>query len=76
MDAPQRGALMLVRFIAAALIGWAIVNFALYFAITRHEHMAMQIIPCLVKALPLATGLLILFKARALAAWLADQLEG
>ena len=76
MDAPQRGALMLVRFIAAALIGWAIVNLALYFAINWHEHKAMQIVPCLVKALPLVAGLVILFKARALAAWIADQLEG
>jgi len=75
MDASQRGALMLVRVIALALLGWSIVNFALYLAITQHDHAEMQIIPCLLKFLPGLVGIILLIKARALAEWIADKLE-
>lgn len=75
MDASQRGALMLVRVIALALLGWSVVNFALYLAINQHDHADLQVIPCVIKFLPGLAGIIILIKARAVAEWLADKLE-
>jgi hypothetical protein len=37
METPERGALMLVRFTAVALIGWSLVELALYIAISQHN---------------------------------------
>ena len=43
MDAPERGALMLVRFIAAALLGWAVVEIALYVVVSQHYNRPLEI---------------------------------
>ncbi|HEX7570623.1 MAG TPA: hypothetical protein VF492_08970 [Verrucomicrobiae bacterium] len=74
MDSP-RGALMLVRFAAAALIGWALVELALYLLICHNKNVPVEIIPCLVKSLPFLAGVVMLFKARSLAEWLSDKLD-
>lgn len=66
---------MLVRFIAAALIGWALVELTLYWVIRQHNQQPVAIVPCLIKSLPLLIGLIILLKAKALAAWLSDKLD-
>jgi hypothetical protein len=75
MDSPERGALMLVRFIAAALIGWALAELALYLAICHHKNEPVQIVPCVVKSLPLIAGLVILLKSKSLAEWISDKLD-
>jgi hypothetical protein len=75
MDAPERGALMLVRFIAATLIGWAVVELGLYFMICQHDQTSMKMIPCLLKSLPLLAGVIMLIKARALAEWIDSLLD-
>jgi hypothetical protein len=75
MDSPERGALMLVRFAAAALIGWALVELALYLLICHNKNVPVEIIPCLVKSLPFLAGVVMLFKARSLAEWLSDKLD-
>ncbi len=75
MEAPERGALMLVRFTAAALIGWALVELALYAVVQRHNGLPIEILPCVIRSLPLLAGLAMLVKARALALWLADKLD-
>jgi hypothetical protein len=75
MDAPERGALMLVRFIALALIGWAIAELALYWIICHHDSKPMEIFPCLVKSLPLLAGVAMLIKAKPLAEWVSDKLD-
>jgi hypothetical protein len=75
METPERGALMLVRFIAAALIGWSAVEAGLYLAICRHNNVPVQVLPCLVKFIPLLAGLVMLVKAKALAAWLSEKLD-
>lgn len=66
---------MLVRFIALALIGWAIAELALYWIICHHDSKPMEIFPCLVKSLPLLAGLAMLIKARRLAEWVSDKLD-
>ena len=66
---------MLVRFVAAALIGWALAELALYLVICHHKNVPVEIVPCIVKALPFLIGVVMLFKARALAEWLLDRLD-
>ena len=66
---------MLVRFIAAALIGWAVVDVSLYFAIARHNNTALAVLPCISKSIPAVIGLVILIKARAIAEWISDKMD-
>jgi hypothetical protein len=75
MDAPERGALMLVRFIAATLIGWTFVDFALYWVVSQHNHTPMTIFPCILKSIPALLGIAMLVRARAVAEWLSDKLD-
>jgi len=75
MDAPDRGALMLVRFIAAALIGWTMVDLALYWVIAQHNHTRMEIFPCILKSISAVLGIAMLVKAKAVAQWISDKLD-
>jgi hypothetical protein len=75
MDAPERGALMLVRFIAVSLVGVSLVELALYWAVSAAHHTPVQIFPCALKSIPAALGVICLIKARALAQWIADKFE-
>ena len=75
MDAPERGALMLVRLVAAALIGWTAVELALDWLVCHQKQIPMKIFPCLVKSLPLALGLVLTVKSKAVAQWISDQLD-
>jgi hypothetical protein len=75
MDAPERGALMLVRFIAAALISWTFVDLALYCFIAQHNHTALKIFPCILKSIPAVLGIVILIKAKAVAEWISNKMD-
>ena len=66
---------MLVRFFAAALVGWAFVEVALYAAICNHKKVPIEILPCVLKSIPLFIGLIILVKARAIAEWISEKLD-
>jgi hypothetical protein len=75
MDAPERGALMLVRVVAVALIGWAMIDFALYWIVSQHYNRPMKIFPCIVKSIPAVLGIAALIKSKALAQWISDKLD-
>ena len=75
MDAPDRGALMLVRFIALSLIGVTLVNLALYWVVSQHNHSGMTIFPCVLKSIPAVIGLVVLIRARAIAGWISNKLD-
>jgi hypothetical protein len=75
MEAPERGALMLVRFTAVALIGWSCVENALYVVLCHHEKLPIELLPCVIRSLPFLAGLVMLVKSRSLAQWLADKLD-
>ena len=47
---------MLVRFIGAALIGWALAELALYLAVCSHKNVPVEVIPCAIKSLPFIAG--------------------
>ncbi len=66
---------MLVRFVAAALIGWALVELVLYWVICNHHNVPLETFPCLLKSLPFVAGVGVFIKARALAEWLSDKLD-
>lgn len=75
MESPERGALMLVRIIALAFIGWAVAETALYYAVCHHNQQPLAVGKIIVKLLPLLVGLVLLVKSRAIAEWLADRLD-
>ena len=66
---------MLVRFIAIALIGWAVAELALYLAVAHHKDLPVEVVPCILKSLPMLAGVVVLIKARAIAEWVADKLD-
>ena len=66
---------MLVRFIAAALIGWALVDLGLYWVVCSHKNVPMEMLPCVIKALPFLAGVVVLIKSKTLAEWLSDKLD-
>ena len=66
---------MLVRFIAAVLIGWALADLALYYVVNSHKNLPLEILPCVVKTLPFVAGVAMLIKSKALAEWISDQLD-
>ena len=66
---------MLIRFIAAALVGWALVDVTLYLVVARHKELPVEVLPCVVKSIPAVAGILLLIKARAIAEWLADKFD-
>jgi hypothetical protein len=75
MDAPERGALMLVRFIAACLIGWAIVDIALYCVLCEHKNVPIEIFPCVLKSISAIVGIAALIKSKSLAQWISNKLD-
>ncbi len=66
---------MLVRFIAAALIGWTVVDVSLYWVVSQHEHAALGIFPCVLKFIPAVLGVVVLIKSKSLAQWVSDKLD-
>jgi hypothetical protein len=74
MDAPERGALLLVRFIGIGLILVSLLMVTLVFAAARTT--PVELLPCILKAVPGLAGLGILAKTRAIAEWLDDLLDG
>lgn len=75
MDAPERGALMLVRFVAASLICATLVEITLYWVIAEHNHSPVEIFPCILKAIPAVAGIVMLVKSRAIAEWISNKLD-
>ena len=75
MDAPDRGALMLVRFIAVSLMGVTVVEIALYWAVSSAHHTPLQTFPCVLKSIPAVLGVVVLIKARAVAEWISNKLD-
>ena len=67
---------MLVRFVAVALIGWAAVDLALYWLVCGHRHEPMKPWTVAAKTIPFFIGVAALIKAKALAEWISNILDG
>jgi len=75
MDAPQRGALMLVRFVAVAIIGMSLLVQGLYVAGNLARHIAIGKVHCALLTIPPVLGIVMLAKSRAVAEWLSEKLD-
>jgi hypothetical protein len=75
MDAPDRGALMLVRFTGVSLICVTLVELTLYWVIAQHNHTPVSILTCILKSIPAAVGVVMLIKAKAIAEWISNKLD-
>jgi hypothetical protein len=75
MDAPNRGALTLVYFIAISLIGYGLLEMALYWGECLAHKQPMKLLHFAPPAVPLAVGVVLLVRAKAVAKWLAYKLE-
>jgi hypothetical protein len=77
MEAPERGALTLVRLIGVMLLVITVLELGLYLAECfnpRHPQ-PMQVMPVVLRSLWAVVGVVILVRARAIAEWLSDLLE-
>jgi hypothetical protein len=75
MDAPHRGALMLVRFVALALIGLGIIVLSLYWIQSSTHHAPLRAVDFVLPAVLLVLGIVFLIKAGALATWVSNKLD-
>jgi len=66
---------MLVRFVAAALMGWALIELALYVVVCRQKDLPVELVPCLIKSIPLLAGVVMLVKSRSIAGWISEKLD-
>jgi hypothetical protein len=75
MDAPQRGALTLVRFTATGLVGLSALEFGLYVGECLLHHQPVQFLHALLLFIPFVLGIAIFAKAKAIAEWISNNLE-
>jgi hypothetical protein len=75
MDASQRGALMLVRCVAVAIIGLSLLMEGLYVAGNLVRHLAIGKVHCALLTIPSVLGIAMLARSKAVAEWLSDKLD-
>jgi hypothetical protein len=77
MDAPERGALTLVRLIGVMFVVATILELGLYWAKCAFAKppVPMELIPILLRLIPTVVGFVILIKARAIADWISNILD-
>ncbi|MGB7748525.1 MAG: hypothetical protein WBN75_14700 [Verrucomicrobiia bacterium] len=75
MDAPQRGALMLVRLIATGLVGLSVLELGLYGGECCVHHQPVQILRAVFFFIPFVLGVVIFVQARAIAEWISNTFD-
>lgn len=75
MDAPLRGALVLVRFGAAGLVGLSLLEVGLYVADCLAHHQPVQVLHASLLCLPLVLGIVMFIRARAIAEWIENRFD-
>jgi len=75
MDAPQRGALMLVRFTAVGLIGLSVLEFGLYGGECFVHHRPVRVLHGALLFIPFVLGIVIFARARAVAEWISNKFD-
>ena len=77
MDAPERGALTLVRLIGAMLIVATLLQLGLYLAkcyMPKHP-VPVSTLTVILDSLPAVAGVVVLAKARAISEWISNTLD-
>jgi hypothetical protein len=75
MDPLERGTLMIIRLIAGTCILVTVMDLSLYVVVRFHDQKPVEILPCVVKSLPMLVGVVLFVKTKALCRWICDQLE-
>jgi hypothetical protein len=75
MDAPPRGALMLVYFAALALMSLSLLEFGLYLAECHKNHVPVGVVHAGFLIVFFVLGVATLVRARAIAEWVANKLD-
>ncbi len=78
MEAPERGALNLVRIIGVMLVVATILELGFYWAscaFHKPEPLPVNKLSIVYRLIPALFGFVVLFKARAIAEWISDQLD-
>jgi cytosine/uracil/thiamine/allantoin permease len=75
MDEPPRGALILVYFSAAAVVGVSALELLLYLAEQHQHHLPPGIVHSTFLSLPIVLGFVILVRARAVAEWISNKFD-
>jgi hypothetical protein len=75
MDAPPRGALMLVRFAAIGLIGMSVLELGLYGGECFVHHQPVQVLHGVLLFIPFVLGIVIFARARAVAEWISNTFD-
>ena len=66
---------MLVRFVGIAIIGVSLLMAGLYVADNLVHHVAVGKVHCALLTVPLALGIAMLVRSRAVAEWLSEKLD-
>jgi len=66
---------MLVRFIAAALIGFGVIELSLSWLESSTHHVPLRLFDFVFPAILFAAGIVVLIKAGSLAAWISNKLD-
>jgi hypothetical protein len=75
MDAPHRGALMLVRFTAAGLMGVSVVELALDWAEFKYRQVPVNAWLDALWGVVFLAGVVMVFIAKSIANWISEKLE-
>ena len=75
MDAPERGALMFVRFTAAGFVGLSLLELGLYIGECFVHHQPIHILHGVLLFIPFVLGIVIFARARAVADWISNKLD-
>jgi 4-hydroxybenzoate polyprenyltransferase len=75
MDASERGALMLTRFVAACLMGMSVVELALYAVEYKFRNVPVNVLLSALWVVLFLAGVAVLIKAKAVAEWISDKLD-
>jgi len=75
MDAPPRGALILVRFVAAGLIGLGCLDSGLYIVDCLVRHQTILPWRAMLELVPFFVGIPLLIKSRVVADWISEILD-
>lgn len=70
-----RGALIVIRIVAAGFFLVSVMNVGLYWFKTHHDKAELSIGRCLVLCIPLVIGVLILVWSDPIARWVDDKLD-
>ena len=75
MDTPDRGALMLVRFIAIALMGFGLIDLGLHWVENFAHHTSLWAFDFVLPSICFVLAIVVLIKAGSIAEWISNRLD-